>query len=198
MGRPPYGARTACESCKSIDVRRWHREGRLSAGQYFTCSWTRFGSAAGSINVSTEPNAVVLTYHTRRFRTDEWKTINQRIPIVWTDCHFGGRRPWFVCSVYSDGQYCGRRVAVLYGGEDYFACRQCHGLAYASQQESLRERGLLKAQKILIRLGAKPDLLNPFPEKPPRMHIRTYERLRRVYEITRDHSIQGVMGRVPC
>ena len=113
MGRPAYGARATCESCKSIDVRRWHREGRLSAGQYFTCSWTySSGERSGSINVSTEPNAVVLTYHTRRFRTDEWKTINQRIPIVWTDCHFGGRRPWFVCSVYSDGQYCGRRVAV--------------------------------------------------------------------------------------
>ncbi|MGB8739408.1 MAG: hypothetical protein WCD52_03910, partial [Xanthobacteraceae bacterium] len=51
-----------------------------------------------------------------------------------------------------------------------FGCRRCYGLAYASQQESPRERGLLKAQKILMRLGAKPDLFDPFPEKPPRMH----------------------------
>ncbi|MGA8323256.1 MAG: hypothetical protein WB774_21190, partial [Xanthobacteraceae bacterium] len=50
-------------------------------------------------------------------------------------------------------------------------------------------------QKILMRLGAKPDLFDPFPEKPPRMHWRTYERLRRVYEIARDRSIQGVLGR---
>lgn len=90
-----------------------------------------------------------------------------------------------------------RRVAVLYALREHFACRRCYGLAYASQQESLRERGLLKAQKILIRLGAKPDLFELFPEKPPRMHKRTYERLRRVYEIARDRSIQGVLGRVP-
>ena len=66
MGRPPYGARTACESCKSIDVRGWHRESLLSAGRFFTCSWTRSsGEASGSIKVSTERDAVVLTYQTR-------------------------------------------------------------------------------------------------------------------------------------
>jgi hypothetical protein len=36
MGRPAYGGRTACESCKSIDLRRWRRgallEGAALAG----------------------------------------------------------------------------------------------------------------------------------------------------------------------
>jgi hypothetical protein len=194
MGRPPYGARTTCESCKSIDVRLWHREGRLTAGQYFTCSWTYSGGEpSGRINVSTERDAVVLTYQTRHCGATEWKSINQRVPITWTDCRFGGRRPWFICSVYSHGQYCGRRVAVLYGLGDYFACRHCYRLAYESQQESMRERGFIKAQKILIRLGAKPDLFEPFPQKPPRMHWRTYERLQRTYEIAKDRSFRGVM-----
>jgi len=58
-------------------------------------------------------------------------------------------------------------------------------------------RGLIKAQKILTRLGAEPDVLDPFPEKPPRMHWRTYRRLYRTYAIARDGSIQGVMGRRP-
>jgi hypothetical protein len=49
MGRPAYGARTACESRKSIDVRRWHREGRFSAGQYFTCSWSRSGAMLAAL-----------------------------------------------------------------------------------------------------------------------------------------------------
>ena len=34
MARPAYGGRAICESCTSIDARRWHREGRLRAGQY--------------------------------------------------------------------------------------------------------------------------------------------------------------------
>jgi hypothetical protein len=69
-----------------------------------------FGSDAGSINVSTERDAVVLTYRTSPSWSNEWKSINQRVPITWTDCHFGGRRPWFVCSVYSDAVGGGLRV----------------------------------------------------------------------------------------
>jgi hypothetical protein len=147
MGRPPYGARTACESCRSIDVRRWHREGRLSAGQYFTNSWTFGGEPAGTINVGTEPGAVVLTYRTRSWQAAEWKTVTQQVPITWTDCHFGGRRPWFVCSVYSDGQHCGRRVAVLYGAGNYFACRHCYELAYESQQGTYPHARTYKSTK---------------------------------------------------
>jgi hypothetical protein len=135
---------------------------------------------------------MVLTYRTRSWQAAEWKTITQRIPITWTDCHFGGQRPWFVCS--SDGQHCGRRVAVLYGAGSYFACRHCYELAYESQQAPIPMRGLLKAHKILIRLGAKPDVFKPFPAKPPRMHWRTYERLLRAYEIAKHRSLRGVLG----
>jgi hypothetical protein len=194
MGRLPYGARATCESCKRIDVRRWHRGGWLSPGQQFMISWTFGGEPAGSINVRTEPGAVVLTCRTRSWQAAEWKPITQRVPITWTDCHFGGRRPWFICSVYRDGRYCGRRVAVMYGADAYFACRRCHGLAYASQQEAVRERGFTRAQKILTRLGAKPDLFEPFPRKPPRMHWRTYERLHRAYEIAKRRCFRGIMG----
>jgi len=152
----------------------------------------------GSIDVRTERDVVVLTYQTRHDLATEWKPISQRVPITWTDLHFGGRRPWFICSMYCHGQYCGRRVAVLYRLGDYFACRQCYGLVYESQQEPTYMRGLLKAQKILTRLGARPDIFKPFPEKPPRMHWRTYERLHRAYEIAKRRSIRGVLGGHPA
>jgi hypothetical protein len=93
MGRPAYGGRITCESCTSIDVRCWHREGRLRPGQYFSWSWTRGGEQAVSIRVRTESGAVVLIYRSR-----SWGAIEQRVPITWTACHLGSQRPWFVCS----------------------------------------------------------------------------------------------------
>ena len=63
-----------------------------------------------------------------------------------------------------------------------FACRHCYRLAYASQQESARRRGLGKSQKIRMRLGGSPNMLEEFPDKPKGMHWRTYERWRRVHD----------------
>ena len=118
--------------------------------------------------------------------------------VVPSEALVKGLRPVAHCVLLkSGGRCCGRRVAVLYFLRDYFACRDCHGLAYESQQEPIRMRGLLKAQKILVRLGAKPDVLDFFPEKPPGMHWRTYQRLHRAYEIAKDRSLRGVLGRVP-
>ena len=57
--------------------------------------------------------------------------------------------PWFTCSVYKYGKYCGRDVAKLYQRGKLFACRHCHGLAYASQQESSNQRGLYRAQRFV-------------------------------------------------
>jgi len=78
------------------------------------------------------------------------------------------RRPWFLCTEDAgDGQCCGRQVAKLYARGHVFACRQCCGLAYASQCENPRHRALSKSQKIRMRLGGSPSILELFPEKPP-------------------------------
>ena len=81
-------------------------------------------------------------------------------------CRLGGERPWFVCSVAANRVYCGRRVTKLYGAGRLFACRHCYRLAYASQQESAHQRGLSKSQKIRMRLGGSPSMLEEFPGKP--------------------------------
>jgi hypothetical protein len=177
MARPAYGGHRTCESCRWIDVRLWHREGRLSAWQRFSCAWTRRGVRCGEIGVRTELDAVVLIYKVRSEGHD-WQSVEQRVLITWTPCRFGGRRPWFVCPASSGGRYCGRRVAVLYGAGELFACRRCCGLVYASQQESPHDRSLSQAQKIRFRLGGSPSTFDAFPEKPKRMHRSTYDRLR--------------------
>ena len=191
MARPAYGGRPTCESCKSINVRRWHREDRLRAGQSFICSWTRHGEPSGSISVRTESDAVVL-YRLRSPGAAEWKSTEQRVAITWTACHFGGRRPWFICPGRSGGRYCGRRVAVLYDGGESFACRRCYGLAYTSQQETPMFRGLAMAQKIRKRLGGSLDIFDAFPDKPRGMHWTTYDRLRLAHEAAAERALAGL------
>ena len=87
-----------CESCTSIDVREWHRRGLLYPGQQFSWSWTCGGEPAGTINVRAECAAVVLNYRSCGSGSNEWKSIQQRVPIKLTACHLCGVRPWFVCA----------------------------------------------------------------------------------------------------
>jgi hypothetical protein len=193
MSKMVHGGRPTCESLPFIDVRRWHREGRLHPGQHFPCSWTWGGESLGSIIVQTEAEAVVLMFRSRTSEEGEWKSIEQRVPIAWTECHLGGRRAWFRCTVYSGGRYCGRRVALLYGAGELFACRRCYRLPYASQHESLRHRGLEKARKIRMRLGGSANMFDAFPDKPKGMHWRTYEHLRNAYNAAEARSTKGLM-----
>ena len=170
--------RATCEGCMPIDVRRWHREGRLRVGGRFTHALTWLGEPTEGIRVLAKADAVVLVFRSRRWGGGYGQSITQRVPITWTPCSLGGRRPWFRCDGYYRGQYCGRRVALLYSGGGPFACRHCQRLVYASQNETPSLRNIRRARKIRMRLGAGVSFAEPFPEKPPRMHWRTYLRMR--------------------
>jgi hypothetical protein len=185
-----YRGRITCESSKSIDVRLWHRERRLTAGQEFSWSWSRGGQPSSSIRVRATLGDVVLTYRYRGWDAAAWETVEQRVPVAWTACHFGGERPWFVCG------YCACKFAVLYGVGESFACRRCHGLAYASQQNNRWHRGVSRAQKIRMRLGGSPSLFDPVPEKPKGMHWRTYLHLRQEAQTVGDRSIALTMQKL--
>jgi hypothetical protein len=161
-----------------LEVRSWAREGRLRARSVFSCAWTLGGNPAEEIIVRAEKDAVVLFFATRTSPQANWELVEQRVSVVWTTCHFGGRRPWFICPVYSNGRYCGCRVAKLYLASPWFACRKCSKLAYASQREPPRLGPIRKTQRIRMKLGGSGNLADPFPEKPKRMHWRTYQRLR--------------------
>ena len=85
----------------------------------------------------------------------------------------GAVRFWFRCPL-SD-----RRVAKLYlpPGSGVFGSRPAHGLAYRSQRISRLERAYERARRVRQRLGGTANLRERFPQRPPRMHRRTYQRL---------------------
>jgi hypothetical protein len=170
--------RATTDACMSIDVRSWHREGLLRAGQCFTYSLTWMWEPTEAITVFTKADAVLLMFRSRNFRGEYGSNITQSVPIRWTPCAFGGSRPWFRCGAHSNGRYCDRRVAILYSMGRSFACRHCHELTYASQAETPFLRSIRRVRKIRMRLGAGFNFAEPFPSKPPRMHRRTYRRLR--------------------
>ncbi len=81
---------------------------------------------------------------------------------------------------------CGRRVYALYHLNREVICRACGDLWYASQRCSANGRRCLKAQRLRFKLGGPAALksfngldADTFPPRPPRMHRRTYERLKR-------------------
>jgi hypothetical protein len=62
-------------------------------------------------------------------------SIDEFVPFRYTPTRFGGHRQWLMC------RRCGRHCRLLFGGR-YFRCRQCHGLTYASRNESPTKRAM--------------------------------------------------------
>jgi len=169
-----FDAKDTTSDYRAIDVRRWKRDGLLKSGQSFSWQWTRNNKVFASIQAYTEPHKIILTYRHRK-PGDDWVDESYPIYLNWTECNYGGERPWFLCPVLG----CGRRVAILYGSS-IFACRHCHQLAYDSQRETFSDRSVRKADEIRDRLGWVPGILNGTGTKPKGMHWKTYHRI--VYE----------------
>jgi hypothetical protein len=87
-------------------------------------------------------NHLELDYKIRKSSEEDWIKINYKIPLVTTTCHYGKKRYWFICPLYSNGRYCGRRVAKLYLAPfgDYFACRHCLNLSYDARNKNRKGR----------------------------------------------------------
>ncbi len=164
-----WGAKNTTADYRSIDVRRWAREGFLTPGRRFSWQWTADGEKVGSIDVRAEHGRVRLIYRSRDYG-DEWESHDYPVRLLSQQCHYGGHREWFACPARG----CGRRVAKLYGGR-IFACRHCYDLAYPSQRQVGWQRAQRRADKIRDRLEW--EYGSNWGFKPKGMHWRTFERL---------------------
>ncbi len=161
-------SRNTVEGSLTIDANYLKGRGFLNPGRAISLSWWRRGEHCASIGGECNRDGITLRYRYNDESTELW------VPVEWTPCRFGGRRPWLRCPV----RQCGRRVAKLYNSGRYFICRRCANLAYESQNEGWGTRALYQAQKIREQIGGSPNMSLPFPPRPKGMHWKTYIRLR--------------------
>jgi hypothetical protein len=133
-----------------------------------------------------------LTTKAQQVKVKFWGKVHE-LSVTWTDCHYGGQRPWFVCP------FCKARVGKLYQPSlrGILACRRCQELTYVSCQVSKREQLNLENIKLRRKLGARGDDLSGFelfPERPKGMHQRTYQRICRQLEAN-ELKYQSFMNR---
>lgn len=111
--------------------------------------WTMNGEERSSIrfsihrdnwNTPQERAYIKLNYTHTSNSTGEKESMDYKIELDDTPCKYGGRRYWFICPLYKNQRYCGRRVGVIYSIGKWFGCRHCGEIAYAKQMEGGRNR----------------------------------------------------------
>lgn len=140
--------RTEADGIKKISAHFLKEHGYFKGWQSGVMTWTSGWSETKSsvgIEVSTMNEEKYLRIHyTQTDRdTGEKKDFDYKIPLITTPCNYGGKRYWFKCPWYKNGQYCGRRVGTLYKNGDFFACRHCYNLTYSSRNASARYKGFI-------------------------------------------------------
>lgn len=131
-------AKTTVSRCRSFSADWMNSEGILDADFHGTISWSRNGDEISTIGVQRVSMAdgrdALRLHYTTKPRTGDDREHDYRVPLTYTECNFGGERPWFVCP----GEGCGERVGKLYcrSGSDFYLCRHCHDLGYESSQKS--------------------------------------------------------------
>jgi hypothetical protein len=113
------------------------RRGMLKPGVY-SLAWSCRGEPAGSISIIAQADGVRLLYRVTGPK-GERISVNEFVPFRYTPTRFGGHRQWLACL------RCGRHCRRIFGGR-HFRCRQCHGLEYASRNESPAQRDASRRQ----------------------------------------------------
>jgi len=192
LGSGWYGDRNGKQTTSgsySIDIRQLFREGSHLLGQSTKWNWSLNGKSVASVGVLLTYGDVCITY---RHKTHKgyWSDVANTVDLEWTDCHYGGQRPWFQCP----NSCCGGRVAILYIG-DSIGCRQCQGLVYESQRENDCNRSSRAADKLRDRLGWKRGFLHGEGFRPKGMHRATFERLASSHQHASQHALKGLAER---
>lgn len=196
-GRNDYASTPTVEECRSMDIddlkeatKHPDADGLIWWGDRedpdSRLSWEAEGER--HLEDETRPEALRFKYTITDKRTGEETEVDYPVPLKYTECNFGGYRPWFRCPGVVDGERCGRRARKLYlprrRWAEYYLCRECYDLGYTSSRTSGDE--LKQAELRYRRAFAKADAENRrphpnsepwLPERPKGMHHDTFEDL---------------------
>lgn len=175
------------EGTRSLDVMKLSRAGYLAGGRSGGWQWTYKDGWTASIGLVGGKDAITLNYRIQ-MNGQDWQSVEQKVPIHWSTCRFGGERPWFICNVRANGLYCGRRVAQLYGAGRLFACRHCYRLGYSIQRNDPMGCAHQRLARLHRKLKAEYDFPDmPPPPKPKWMRWKTYSRIAKQIEEGHDN-----------
>lgn len=146
--------------------------------------WKRGNEDAGNVGLLVSRERVVFLYTVTR-GDGVPDTVRDEVSLTWTGCNYGGGRAWYVCPG------CGARRRVLYlpPGATRFRCRECHKLAYGTQQMDAHDRHLHRIRMLHKKLDSGEGAYYPFrvPPKPKGMRWATYYQ---IYDQILMHEIE--------
>lgn len=150
-----FMAKATAEQSNSISI-FWLKKNHCLIPKQFgggiksgTITWT-LGMSKSSISYTLVTNTedamgegdqIRLQFTQTNRWTEEKDHMDLKISLSTTPCNYGGVRYWFICPLSKNGQYCGRRVGVIYSIGKYFGCRHCGEIAYSAQMKGGIFRG---------------------------------------------------------
>jgi hypothetical protein len=149
------------EDLPCLDVVRWLRADVLVAGTMFEQRLWNQDGLCGTARVAMLSNSRACILYTTT-TPDNLARID--VEVHWTDCRFGGHRPWFACP------HCGRQSGKLYL-VDHWLCRHCCALPYCSQTLTPADRLLHRAAKLATTLTSS-------LQRPARMRHSRFVRIK--------------------
>lgn len=142
--------KTTVEECLCLDLLPlvWLRAIQVGARRQGTICWPVCARREHAATMGYEVNmtgtpGMRLTYSYQHLEeatpAEQIEQITYQVRLVTTPQHYGGCKWWFQCPLVRGGTACAKRVRQLYlpPGEQYFGCRHCYQLTYASRQDRL-------------------------------------------------------------
>lgn len=137
-------ARNEADNLKRIGIWQLKKFGYLNNWKSGSIQWENIWlkrTDSIGIEVSTRSEDSYIRF--RYSQTEDngvKKNFDYKAKLVFTNCHYSGKRWWFICPLIKKGVPCNRRVGILYKNGDYFGCRHCYDLTYKSKNENRRSK----------------------------------------------------------